>query len=492
MNKILPLITIAGALLCGVPCGFGQTPQRSDPFVKERGEAAAKGSAAVTGGQVLGYQTVFEVYSMAGEGAFALLQEEMKSAALYQRVQGLEKEGRARLEVLQSVASVGGERVVVQSVDEVRYPTEYDAPRAAGLSAFPTAFEMRAVGEAFEMELSAGSDERSVNVTMNPRSVRFGGFREEALKPGLLPWAQPLFGVEELQVSALIPVGEPHFVGTLSADAGALGGAQREMRLGFLTVHAVRAGTGKSGVTGGAVPAGGWKVQYTFCSMDRALGRDLFKGAGIADAAWEQVRTLMEEGRARIDDMVVADASSGQRVGSSGFSEVHYPTEFTPPDSGEKNSEDNDQSRGGRGEVVEEAGKKDAASGRGKAVATGKAKSVSGVNGWGAAWASRFETRNVGVRVEFELEVEGDGGIVVAQNLSSVVHRGSLKVEGVAMEWPAQPLFESRELKCRQRAAVGQQTLVGTLSAPVGSGVDGRKDEGRAVLVFVRFLNEAR
>ena len=98
-----------------------------------------------------------------------------------------------------------------------------------------------------------------------------------------------------------------------------------------------------------------------------------------------------------------------------------------------------------------------------------------------------FEMRKAGVTVEAEPTVGSDGlSIELPQSVHSVAFCGDLKAAGVAAHYPAQPLFESRNITTSQRLVAGKQVLIGTFNPPGTDGVNDRSDTGRTWLIFVR------
>ena len=92
-----------------------------------------------------------------------------------------------------------------------------------------------------------------------------------------------------------------------------------------------------------------------------------------------------------------------------------------------------------------------------------------------------FETRNAGVTVEVDPTVGSDGlSIELLQSVHSITYLGDLKPAGVAARYPAQPLFESRNITTSQRVISGPQMLIGTFNPPGANGVNDRADTGRA------------
>jgi hypothetical protein len=65
---------------------------------------------------------------------------------------------------------------------------------------------------------------------------------------------------------------------------------------------------------------------------------------------------------------------------------------------------------------------------------------------------------------------------------------GKLDTIGAAAHFPAQPVFENRKITTSISTLLGSHALVGTLSKPGANGVNGRVDDGRTWLVFLRVM----
>jgi hypothetical protein len=104
-----------------------------------------------------------------------------------------------------------------------------------------------------------------------------------------------------------------------------------------------------------------------------------------------------------------------------------------------------------------------------------------------------FETRKTGAMIEVEPAIGPDGAVVDVNNaVRSELDLGSLEATGAAAAFPAQPVFEVRNLTTSLTTLMGSHTLVGTLSMPGANGVNGRVDDGRTWLVFLRVMPDSQ
>ena len=95
---------------------------------------------------------IVETYSVSPEDARGILENTHKGGERYAVVLRLEQNGRARLEILNALRTVSGQRSVSESFDQVRYPTELAPGARRGEPASPTSFEDGSVGDSVEWE----------------------------------------------------------------------------------------------------------------------------------------------------------------------------------------------------------------------------------------------------------------------------------------------------------------------------------------------------
>jgi hypothetical protein len=63
--------------------------------------------------------------------------------------------------------------------------------------------------------------------------------------------------------------------------------------------------------------------------------------------------------------------------------------------------------------------------------------------------------------------------------------RGFLQGPKELARYPEQPMFAAQKIKTTVNAAIGHQCFLGTMNVPHDTGVNGRKDDGRAWFAFV-------
>jgi hypothetical protein len=495
MKRILPFI-LAGSLLAFAIHAENAVPPENpgDPFVKKGGDAAAKAN----GEDETWKQCVitYEVYALDRDEAAALLESERGSAARYRHLLELAKAGKARLEMLESLTTKSGQRAIIESIDEVRYPVEFNPPENAKGIATPTAWETRNVGDTFEVEPVIMPDGKTCYLNIVPQRVSLAAFRDLPELPGTLLTSQPIFNTQKITTSTSVVDGEPHYLGTMSPQTPqgiAQGGAPSEIWLAFLHVSLQgpppkKAAPSKARTPDPAdgnegPPPSSVELQYSCYSLDRATAREILIAPASMTAQWEAMKKLVAEKKAQLEHISTVKTKSGQRAVTEEIREVRYGTEYSPAH------------RLGSSETTQRLVTNH--SGENKADGTPKADATSTETVTTTrtdanseiipAQTAAFETRNVGVTVEVEPIVGPDGLTVDTNNaISSVKLIGNLKVTGIATQYPPQPLFEAAKVTTSVSLQAGLPVLVGTLNPPAANGVNERADGGRTYLLFIR------
>lgn len=416
---------------------------------------------------------VLEVYALPKVDALAIVESERGSSARYKRVLELTAEKKARLETLTALTTKSGNKATTESMDEVRYPTEFEPGNAKGTAAAAISFEVRNVGDALEFEAVIGPDGRTCELSVVPKRVRLAGFHDVPGAPGDAKVPQPIFRTQNLTTSTRLRSGEPHYLGTLTApsERGIADGAAAETSLAFLRFHAhgprideIKAiPEEKQNVT--AI-----NLEYSAYSMDRTQAREILLAMPTLEAPWEKLQALIHDKQARFEHLVAIQTKSGQRAMIEEIHELIYPTEFSPP---------------ARAHTTETTKRTGTAQGTETTTVTAEIASSEILPGV----ATTFEKRNVGVSVEVEPVIGPDGVTIdLSHAISAIAHLGNLNPGPIATPFPPLPLFESRKVTSAQTVFIGRHMLVGTFNPPDNDGVNERADDGRTWLLFVRAL----
>ncbi len=225
-------------------------------------QAAAEAGGEQDGPAILSITE--ETFSLPIADADHLLHEIPSDALRYARLRELLAGSKARLERLIVLRTKSGQRAVAESIDELRYGTEFrrrptpdqtnpadkadkPAPKtppppanAADNSIVPITFETRNVGDTLELEPVLGPDGIMIDVNLVPQSVRYVGDHADG---GPYPLKTPIFETSKITTSITLRDGQPFFLGTLNPPFGnGLAREQKEQRvwLEFLTVDVVR------------------------------------------------------------------------------------------------------------------------------------------------------------------------------------------------------------------------------------------------------------
>ena len=208
-----------------------------------------------------------ETFSLSIADADHLLHEVPSDAVRYARLRAMLASGKARLERLTVLRTKSGQRAVVESIDELRYGTEFRPPKApdqpaaadkgdkpapktppaptpAETAIVPITFETRNVGDTLELEPVLGPDGITIDLNVVPQTVRYVGDHADG---GLHPVKTPIFETSKITTSITVRDGRPYFLGTLNPPfANGLSREQKEQRvwLDFLTVDVIRLDSG--------------------------------------------------------------------------------------------------------------------------------------------------------------------------------------------------------------------------------------------------------
>ncbi|MEP6669424.1 MAG: hypothetical protein ABJF10_09745 [Chthoniobacter sp.] len=487
--KYLPVTILIGALALALHAQTPEPKPAGDPFVKNAGDAANAPKAENSWAQCV---ITFEAYALDRDEAAALLAAERGSAGRYRRVQEMAKNGKARLQILEALTTKSGQRAVIESVDEVRYPTEFPTPETARGPALPTAWEARNVGDTFEIEPVILPDGQATDINFVPQHVNLAGFRDVPETGNWLATSQPTFNTQKFLTSITVDNNAPHFAGTMTPQSPkgiAEGGAPSEMWLSFVHVSVQGPPPAKARPQGKAPakPAdnGGplVQLQYNCYSLDRGLAQELLTGSTAMTTPWEKIQALLGEKKARLEHVSTLETKPGQRAVVEEIQEVRYMSEYAPEHRlGIRENTTRTVTNQAGGKKAD--AKPDAASTTTETIVTTRTDPNSELI---PGQAAAFENRNVGVTVEVEPVLDPEGTMVDLNNVvQSVKLVGNLKVAGVAAQYPAQPLFQSAKVTTSLSVPLDLPVLVSTLNPPGADGVNDRVDEGRTFLLFVR------
>lgn len=441
------------------PAAIPQPKAAGDPFVK--GADGDKSAAVSQNEESPEMALVFDVYSLNRNDAAALFASEPGSIARYRRVLEMEKAGRAHLQTLSALTTRSGQRALIESIEEVRYATAFGPT--------PMAWETRNAGDTFEVEPVVGPDGKICDINLVPTRINLEGFRDDAGATDDSPTSQPVFHTQKITTSVAAMSGEPFYLGTFTpppVKASAQGEASAEVWLAFLHAKAKQLPPTdpKKPFPDGPVMV---SLIYSCYSLERDAARDILVTPSSADAPWEKVEALLAEKKAQLEFVTSVRSKSGQRAVTEEVQEVRYMTEYTQ--SSQAIASESGAITNSKGET----------SNLTISHTPPNAQRIPG-------YASKFDTRNAGITVEFEPAIRPDGQrIELNEVVQNVGFLGMLKVPGIGGHYPSQPLFQTSKVTTTQMVLSGKTAFVSTLNPPGADGVNGRTDTGRTWLLFV-------
>ena len=431
---------------------------------------------------------VLEIYAIGKDDAREVLETKQSSAGRYRYVLNLERHGKARLKTLTALATKQGQKAVVEACDEVRYPAAFTSGKPRGDLSAPTASETRDVGDTFEFESNISPDGVSCSLNLIPQCVSLAGFRDVSGKSDDPHVAQPLFSVQKLSTSTKVAIDRADLIGTFSpapGNAPVNRKAAPEIWMAFLHVHRVFAAAERRGLKsrfwGAAI-----NMEYSFYSLDRDAARDLLRSFPKLATPWERLQGLLRKNKARFEDIISVKTSSGQRSVAEATNETRFGTQDALP--GEPRTRATTTRAGAPPESENDKKKL----GQNSSPAIRETETVGSENPTPEAVSggpTASGTRETGLSVEVESAINPDGATVdVNMIVKSASDLGRLKATGAGAYIPAQPVFERRDFTTSISTLFGSHFLVGTLSAPGADGVNGRADDRRTWLVFLRLM----
>ncbi len=203
-----------------------------------------------------------DTFSLPINEAFALLREFPTDRGRYDQLVKLAGEGKAKIERMIVLRTQSGQRAVIESSHELRYPTQFtvtdpvppsslkDGATAPPRSVYPSSFETRNVGDSFEVEPVINAENTIVDINLVPQTVHYLGDRDIANHSG---FQQPLFETQKTTTSVRTHAGQPFLLGTPNPPFGTgLGKDQTEQRIWFqfITAYVVDAQGNNSAAPG--------------------------------------------------------------------------------------------------------------------------------------------------------------------------------------------------------------------------------------------------
>jgi hypothetical protein len=455
-----------------------------DPFVKGKPTPAKPPAVPEAPSRHLVF--TFETYKMPQSALDALDEEALAPQPFFDRVCQMVTAGQAALESLMVVPTRSGQRSTVESVDELIYPTEFDPAVPGRPFHFPTAYEMRPLGERIELDPVEGPDGAIVDLNASLTFTRLAGFTAAKADPNADGEVLPVIVSREINTAMSCRIGVPTLMGTTSTPKGTgVAGADGD---GSVSITFVRYAHSSpvpvdSPPVAEADSAGdapkNMRMVFRFYSLPREKARDLLAETVDADILLQKTAALPKD-EGKLERLVTLITRSGQRCLTAESGEWMYGTEMAP--SAPPKVE---------GKVTKPEGAVDPKDPSAKPAATPTQPVFKKGEPLLPAGFSRFETRPTGWRIEVE-PVLSNKADVADLNLAPelVEYRGIIQGHPLLARYPEQPLFATQKVTTAVTAVVGRQCFLGTMSRPHDTGANGRQDDGRTWFGFVKVTVE--
>jgi hypothetical protein len=437
-------------------------PPGRDPFLKERGAPA---SAPKTGEDLMAKMVIFETYTLGLEDAVGLLLSPPDAAARYKRVSDLVTAGSARLDNVIAGANKPGRRALVQSLDAIHRPTAWAPADAPNEPAVGAVMQQWGAQDRLEFESMLSADARSCNLNFSLVTARLLPWKSFRASPQVPPQPSATNEFCHLTSSVVMRTGEPVLLGTLSRPVVSQPDA-KERTIVFARVQVIR--QQPEAPPPEITTLGYCEHIVSFYSMDRAAAREILSNETKHGGLYTAVQSLLEKKQAKLEHVSSVLSQPGVRAKSEESLFARQPGNISPaPVIGGSQ----DQSKRLPDLVLSKNQVPSAAP---------YVRSVAG--------------KDLGMSLEIESVIGPadallkDVPLIVDLNLSLLwrADAGILKVPEGLPVLPEGGVIEIHGLDSSLSCCAGVPTFVGTLNPPRETGVNGRKDSGRAWLVFVR------
>lgn len=438
MKTHLCLFIATTSLLCA-------QDKPKDPFVKDKQAAAAP---AVTEDSPRNVQCLIETFTLPQADYAALLDGQEGRDKLYNQVLAAVMAGTAKLDGCHLIMTHPGSRSTLECVDELVYPTEWTAADRAGFQ-YPTAFEMRQLGDHFEFEPTLDDESGALNVSHQFSRDRLLGvrlFKADTTLAGIP--VMDLLVRNGTSACRVIP-GFPTLIATLKdAQPGSI-------TLVFATMQVIALPAPKTPVGNGK---GNLMLTARVISLDRTKGWELLKKHGMEGrGCLAALKPLLAAKEATLEHIATINTQSGVRALHESGTLHTYGTEFMPPS-------DNAPVPSGDDPKVQAASARPG----------------------GLAGTRSMESRNTGFRLEVEPTRSEDGALAEMTLAPEFVKMtGNLKDKNWSEHYPEVPLFSTQKITTGYAQVIGTTALVGTMNPPGDTGANEHKDEGRMWLLFM-------
>ncbi len=417
----------------------------TDPFVKNKQAPAATPVAAPDAPKNIVF--FIETITLPQADYVALIDSPTDRERLHERALAAVKAGTAKLDGCHLISTKSGTRCLSEGVDELIYPSAWDAADSAGLQ-YPVAFEMRPLGDRFEIEpvLPPDGEKGPIDVNHSFNRDLFRGlraFKADSTQPGLA--VADFIEQRSVSSSAMIP-GVPSLISTYTSPGS--------ITLVFATARTISIVASSPAAAKGT---GNIQLNARVISLERIQGWELLqKHPQDGTALMTELKPLLASKAAILEHASTIITKSGQHADMQSGPLYFYGTEFNPPTEGKPAELSNDPK-----------------------IPSKPAKQAT------AASTTAFDCRPLGFRWEVEPTLQDS--ILCDYNIafSNCLMTGNLKDKNWSEHYPEIPLFSKQGVTTAVTQAIGTTTLLGTLNPPGETGANEHQDSGRIWLLFI-------
>jgi hypothetical protein len=418
----------------------------TDPFLKDKQAPAATPVAAPDAIKNLSF--FIETITLPQADYAALLDSPTDRVKLHERALAAVKAGTAKLDGCHLITTKSGMSCLSVGVDELIYPTEWARADRAGLQ-YPAAFEMRPLGDRFEIEgiLSPDGEKGPIDLVHSFNRDLFRGMRTFKADTKLVGLPVADFIEQQGASSCTMIPGVPFLLSTFAS--------QGSITLVFSTARAIGVAD-SSQVTAKGI----WNIQMNarVISLERMQGWELLKKHSQGGAAlFAEVKLLLASKAATLEHASTIITKSGTNAVMRSGPLYSYGIEFDPPTEGKPAEPSNDPKIPSKPDIAPDA-----------------------------ASTRNFERRSLGFHWEVQPTLSADRALCdYVISFSNCVMSGNLKDKNWNEHYPEIPLFSIQKITTASTQAIGTTTLLGTLNPPGETGVNEHQDSGRIWLLFM-------
>jgi len=444
--KVISAIPLAMLLFAGVSLDAQETPKEAktaappsapaDPFLKEKGKEKAATPVEAGPETHVNVGALIQYIDVKRELWTDWLSKNslsLDATGLRKEVEGWIGSGDAELAETSMVMSQSGQRMKVESIRGLFYPTEFD-PLEGGLP-FSVSFECRNVGTTSEIDVILGSDD-VVDINFAPERVFYSGEIPPLVETGTEPTDIRWPAIRAQKVTSQLVTNPNEWWLCASEDSVERGDSYRTLIFTRSIIHRfdelpVKKASGTEGI-----------LTFQWLETDQAtLNSWLMEKEDLSSLVGGGLFAKAKEAKAKIVDEKVFPFRSGARGKTESILEVIHPTEYDQNDS--------------------------------QTFAT----------------PSAHETRNVGVTIEADpVYTETGQAVFVNMALERSWHFGStvhhrILVSGKWEPNVTMPNFYSAKVNTQVVVPLEIPTLVAVMSPPDDKG---NTDPSRKLLLFVK------